>query len=110
MNSRGKYRALANSLDGMNIGYITIPTGCERKDFIDTCMRRCKVMVYFDGGVFKQDVPITREALNNITFPDAPGELGSPVVGLLWIVGWDKIQCYPVYPWYDSDYDNDNYM
>jgi hypothetical protein len=25
-------------------------------------------------------------------------------------VGWDKIQCYPVYPWYDSDYDNDNYM
>lgn len=75
MNSRGKYRALANSLDGMNIGYITIPTGCERKDFIDTCMRRCKVMVYFDGGVFKQDVPITREALNNITFPDAPGEL-----------------------------------
>lgn len=32
------------------------------------------------------------------------------MVGLLWIVGWDKIQCYPVYPWYDSDYDNDNYM
>lgn len=80
MNSRGKYRVLANSLDGMNIGYITIPSGCERKDFIDTCMRRCKVMVYFDGGVFKQDVPITREALNNITFPDVPGELGSPVV------------------------------
>lgn len=79
MNSRGRYRPLPGSLNGMNIGYITIPTGCERKDFIDTCMRRCKVMVYFDGGVFKQDVPITREALNNITFPDSPGELGSPV-------------------------------
>lgn len=50
-------------------GYIAIPSGVDRDDYIDTCFRRERVTVITDlGGVFN-DCYITSDALQRISFP-----------------------------------------
>lgn len=60
-------------------GYIAIPSGVDRDNYIDTCFRRERVTVITDlGGVFN-DCYITSDALQRISFPSNIEEKGSCV-------------------------------
>lgn len=69
----------ANQLIGM--GYIFVPDGVDRTQYIETCFRKKRVDVIgdSDGTVFI-DCYILQEALQNIQFPEESGKMGSPVV------------------------------
>lgn len=69
-----------NSLDAITSGYIMIPFKVDRDSYIDTCFRTNLVCVLFEGGLFKTDVYITNEAIQNIHFPTKAGEKGTQVI------------------------------
>ena len=69
-----------NDLGPVTTGYIMIPTQIDRDSYIETCYRTNKVCVLVEGGLFKTDVYITNEAIQNIQFPEEPGEKGTQVV------------------------------
>lgn len=76
----GKPRISNNNLPYISKGYIVLPTDVGRESYIDTVFRTNLVAVMMEGGVFRNDVRITNEAINNIWFPEEPGELGAQVV------------------------------
>lgn len=76
----GKPRISNNNLPYISKGYIVLPTDVGRESYIDTVFRTNLVAVMMEGGVFRNDVRITNEAINNIWFPEEPGELGTQVV------------------------------
>nr|DAG93072.1 MAG TPA: hypothetical protein [Herelleviridae sp.] len=62
-------------------GYIMIPEGVDRDQFVETCYRKCRVTIIDDGsGNIIHDCYITNEALQNVKFPRVVGEKGIPVV------------------------------
>lgn len=65
----------------VGFGYILIPSGVDRDDFVKTCFRTNRVTIIDDagGGVIK-DCYITNEALQNVKFPREPEQIGQPVV------------------------------
>ena len=76
----GKPRISNNNLPYISKGYIVLPTDVGRESYIDTVFRTNLVAVMMEGGVFRNDVRITNEAINNIWFPEESGELGAQVV------------------------------
>lgn len=90
----GKTRKQSNEPESISYGYIIIPMGVDRDTYVESCLRRGRVCVLQEGGVFRMDLYITREALQNIEFPKNPGEKGTAVViasnpfkGVLTIIG-----------------------
>lgn len=65
----------------VGFGYVFIPSGVDRDDFVKTCFRTNRVTIIDDagGGVIK-DCYITNEALQNVKFPREPEQMGQPVV------------------------------
>lgn len=69
----------SNQMVGM--GYIFIPDGVDRNEFIETCYRKKRVTVIGDSdGVVFIDCYILQEPLQNIQFPSESGKMGSPVM------------------------------
>jgi len=63
------------------VGYIIIPTEVDIDEFIEDAMRTGRVSI--DGGFGHgqfHNVPIDRDALQRIKFPDDEGKHGTPVV------------------------------
>ena len=78
--SGGRTRKQSNESEGISYGYIVIPTNVDRDLYVESCLRRGRVSVMKEGGVFNMDLYITREALQNVHFPENPGEKGTAVV------------------------------
>src|SRR6056297_1124624 len=67
----------------MSRGYITIPDtfADDRETYTQNCYRRERVdIVVEDGGTFKPDCYITRQALKDIEFPSKSKKLGSAII------------------------------
>lgn len=90
----GKPKKQANEPESISYGYIIIPTEVDRDTYVESCLRRGRVCVIQEGGVFRMDLYVTKEALQNIEFPENPGEKGTAVViannpfkGVLTVIG-----------------------
>lgn len=79
-NRGGRPTKQKNAPETLDKGYITIPFNTDKEDYIETCWRTGMVSVITDGGNLYNDVLITNEALQNIDFPDEPGESGTQVL------------------------------
>lgn len=63
------------------IGYVVLPDGLDRNDYITQCYRRERVSILLDnGGGFVKDCYIDRNRLQEIEFPISPNQVGSCVV------------------------------
>lgn len=68
-------------IDPVGYGYVCIPEGVDRSKYIKTCYRKEKISILLDqGGSMILDCYITKEALQNIKFPESSDELGGLVV------------------------------
>lgn len=76
----GAPRISSNNLPSIMKGYIMLPMDVEKEAYIDTVFRTNIVAVMMEGGLFRNDVRITNEAINNIWFPEEPGEKGCQVI------------------------------
>lgn len=64
-------------------GYIFVPLGVDRDNFVSTCFRKKRVSIIDDiSGHVIHNCMISNEAFQNIKFPKGKGEKGSPV---MWI-------------------------
>lgn len=62
-------------------GYVTIPTNIDRESYIQTCYRKERIAVQLDsGGGVINNCYITKQAIQDVIFPNNPDELGSCVV------------------------------
>lgn len=78
---RGISRENSYINDSVGYGYVCIPEGVDRSKYIKTCYRKEKVSILLDqGGSMIMDCYITKEALQNITFPVNSSSLGACVV------------------------------
>lgn len=65
----------------VGLGYIIIPEDVDRDNFVKTCFRTNKVSIIDDAdGNVIHGCYITKEALQNVTFPKNVGEKGMAVV------------------------------
>lgn len=87
MITGGKPKNQSNTLGTVTIGYIAIPAEVDRDTYIQSCFRRNKVSVYIEGGCFINDIYITNEALQNISFPEEIQQKGTQVV--INTIGWN---------------------
>lgn len=83
----GKPKKQSNVLGTITIGYVAIPAEVDRDAYIKSCFRRNRVSVYIEGGCFINDIYITNEALQNISFPDEIQDKGTQVV--INTIGWN---------------------
>lgn len=78
---RGVSREILYTGDQIGYGYICIPENIDRNKYIKTCFRKEKISIILDqGGSMIMDCYITKESLQNITFPELAGQLGALVV------------------------------
>ena len=61
------------------IGYITLPLDTDRAAYIRSVYRKGAISVTLDEGGTIDDVLITKEAIDKLTFPKSSRELGSLV-------------------------------
>lgn len=65
----------------IGMGYIIIPEDVDREQFVSSCFRKRRVSIIDDAdGNLIHECYITREALENIEFPENSGEKGVPIV------------------------------
>lgn len=76
----GSPRIQKNELPPITNGYIMIPRNVDRESYIQNCFRMNRVCVLIEGGLFKTDVYITNEAIQNISFPEEVGKKGTQVI------------------------------
>jgi len=68
-----------NPMSEVGIGYIVIPDGEDRDNYIGTCFRRERVDIYIEGGDVVRGCYIDKFTLQSIYFPDYK-QLGSAVI------------------------------
>jgi len=66
------------------IGYIIIPDGVDRDQFLLTCFRTGKVSILTESAERLDNVSVVQSSFNNLVFPATPKELGS-------VIFWVKI-------------------
>ena len=72
---------MPNTRTGVNSGYILIPTGVGRDDYVLNCYRRERVSIQVEnGGGVVHDCYITIQALREIKFPENNAEIGSGII------------------------------
>lgn len=70
-----------NTPPNIGVGYVYIPVGIDRDEFVQTCYRKSRVSIMLDqGGGVINECYITQEVLNNVVFPDFNGLTGTPIV------------------------------
>lgn len=67
--------------------YIYLPTDVDREKYIQNCFRTKTVTIIDENGQVQNRIPIDKEKLNYINFPDSLNELGSPIL-------WQNIKPY----------------
>lgn len=68
-----------NAPQRVGYGYIAIPVGVERENFVETCYRRGRVSIITDYGAVINECYITADVLQQILFPKEVGGKGSCV-------------------------------
>ena len=67
----------------VNLGYIALPEGIERADYVENCYRRERVSVLSEqGGFMIHDCYISKGTIKDIRFPETVNKRGSAVVYL----------------------------
>jgi hypothetical protein len=67
----------------VGFGYVIIPEGVDRDEFVETCFRQSRIAIVDDSsGNFMLDCYITNEAIQNVKFPKNVGEKG---MGVIWV-------------------------
>jgi hypothetical protein len=70
-----------NTPPQIGVGYVYIPMGIDRDEFVQTCYRRSRISIMLDqGGGVINECYITQEVLNNVVFPPSNGLTGTPIV------------------------------
>lgn len=70
-----------NTPPKIGVGYVYIPVGIDRDEFVQTCYRKSRISIMSDqGGGVINECYITQEVLNNVVFPDFNGLTGTPIV------------------------------
>lgn len=70
-----------NTPPQIGYGYVYIPMGIDRDEFVKTCYRKSRISIMLDqGGGVINECYITQEVLNNVVFPDFNGLTGTPIV------------------------------
>lgn len=70
--------ALPNSI---GVGYVVIPYGVDRTDFVKTCYQTETICIRTEGGDFFKNVPVSVDQMESIIFPQEVGtSLGSVVI------------------------------
>lgn len=70
-----------NTPPKIGVGYVYIPVGIDRDEFVQTCYRRSRISIMLDqGGGVINECYITQEVLNNVVFPSSNGLTGTPIV------------------------------
>lgn len=70
-----------NTPPQIGVGYVYIPMGIDRDEFVQTCYRRSRISIMLDqGGGVINECYATQEVLNNVVFPDFNGLTGTPIV------------------------------
>lgn len=70
-----------NTPPKIGVGYVYIPMGIDRDEFVQTCYRRSRISIMLDqGGGVINECYITQEVLNNVVFPPSNGLTGTPIV------------------------------
>ena len=65
----------------IGVGYVIIPYGVERADFIKTCYQTETICIRTEGGDFFKNVPVSVDQMESIVFPAEVGTaLGSVVI------------------------------
>lgn len=63
----------------INIGHIILPKDVDREAFISMCFKTQTVLISSLDGEMYEDVPVGKQHLNEIDFPDDVDSNGSPV-------------------------------
>jgi hypothetical protein len=59
-------------------GYVTVPTGVDRQQYVDTCYNRERVSVILDNGQgVLLDCYVDKQNIRDIVFPESSDDLGS---------------------------------
>lgn len=71
---------VASGKDASGVAYVVIPEDQDRDVFITTCYRTQTVMLRDEMGAAWRNVFVTKDLLQQVTFPEKPDERGSPVI------------------------------
>ena len=81
-----------NSNITVGVGYIAVPFGVDRDNFVETCYRKERVNIILDqGGTMVKDCYIDSRVLQSVKFPKKYDRLGSQVIFVM-----DKFNTIPV--------------
>ena len=84
MNPRLIRNRKSNSPQGIGYGYVMVPFGQDRDDYIKDCYSRERVCLFLeDSGSMLRDVKASKQAMRDIVFPDTSENkynLGSAVI------------------------------
>jgi hypothetical protein len=64
----------------VGIGYVVIPYGVERADYIKTCYQTETICIRTEGGDFFKNVPVSVDQMESIVFPKEVGTATGSVV------------------------------
>lgn len=74
-------RSGGSTQQSCGIGYVIIPPGSDREEFVMMCFRQNLITIIDDvSGSIMYNCYVTKEVLDNISFPRMEGAKGSPVV------------------------------
>lgn len=78
--SVGTYGLPGASAYSVGVGYVIIPYGVERADFIKTCYQTETICIRSEGGDFFKNVPVSVDQMESIIFPAEVGVATGSVV------------------------------
>ena len=65
----------------IEIGYVILPAGVERDDFIDTCDKNLRVSVMIDrNNAVIHNCLVTEQVYQYLKIPESENELGTPII------------------------------
>lgn len=64
----------------IGVGYVVIPYGVERADFIKSCYQTETICIRTEGGDFFKNVPVSVDQMESIAFPSEVGAASGSVV------------------------------
>jgi len=70
---------MENNRELFGIGYIILPEGVDRKDFVETCFNKEQFSICTNNGEIIINVPASSQTLNELIIPNTSSELGTQV-------------------------------
>jgi len=75
-----KQVGVGNTRPTISIGYVILPSGEVRSDYVARCLRTNTISVFTENNEVLNNIKITQALEGHIVFPNGEGELGSAVV------------------------------